>query len=109
MGVKSRIILALLIIGLIAIAISTYLDYQFTRQGTAENTFIALELTNLYWSLAELAVAVAVVYLLIFWAFRPIKALRIAVERIAAGDLNQKLRLTGKDEIGKLAIALDRK
>lgn len=66
----------------------------------------AIQIT-IAWSAIFAVFLVAAAVLISRWLTRPVLELTAVTEKIAAGDLTTKAEVTGKDEIGQLAVAFN--
>ena len=74
-------------------------------QATAYAPIVALQQQARLWLLAAAAMATLIALILTRDIVHPLRALTQAVTRIAAGDLQQRVKLRRRDEIGQLAAA----
>ena len=76
--------------------------------NTAKQALVAMEWRAALGSLLVLGLIATVVLVLVSYVTRPLIRAAAAAQAVAAGDLSQRLRLQRDDEIGDLALALDR-
>ncbi|MEK7530252.1 MAG: HAMP domain-containing protein [Patescibacteria group bacterium] len=93
--------------------IALRLDYDkgIVRAGYFKNQIDASVLSIVYLLIlgvvASIAVALAVSFLFTKSFFKPLAELKVAVEKVSAGDLSVRARVTTNDELGYLALAFN--
>jgi len=81
--------------------------FLFTNQAEAE-TLAVVQRATLVAGLIVLVGVVATVYLIAVQVLRPIRAARLAAERLAAGHLDDRMDVVGTEDLASLARSMNR-
>ncbi len=108
-------IMVLLARGIFNIMLSFYFPGEFMMNmmmtpstGVSAERFIqALNISYILAGLVSIVISFLSGYLVVLFITRPIRELSKAAERIANGDLSERVRVKTDDEIGKLAISFN--